>query len=93
MLNIEYNIKHITLTINQKFYPRKTIKININHTLITTTKKNIRNYISNKSTNIQKYPISNPINYNPISAPTISNNSQNPTFPTNITFIQIKFPY
>lgn len=92
VLDIGCNVGHITLTIGQRFYPRKAVGIDIDHTLIAAARKNIRNYMSNKSTDVQKYPVSNPVNYGPISAPAVSKNSQSPAFPANVAFMQVKFP-
>lgn len=88
VLDIGCNVGHMTLTIGQRFYPRKVVGIDIDHTLIAAARKNIRNHMSNKSTDVQKYPLSNPVNYGPISAPAVSNNSQSPAFPANVAFMQ-----
>lgn len=93
VLDIGCNVGHVTLTIGQRFYPRKVVGIDIDHTLIASARKNIRNYMSNKAVDVQKYPVSNPVNYGPISAPAVSSSSQCPTFPANVAFMQVEFIY
>ncbi|XP_061163161.1 probable RNA methyltransferase Y17G7B.18 [Saccostrea echinata] len=88
VLDIGCNVGHVTLTIGKRFHPRKVVGIDIDHTLIAAARKNIRNYMSNKSTEVQKYPLSVPINYGPIAAPAVSHNSQNPGFPANVAFMK-----
>ncbi|XP_062610547.1 probable RNA methyltransferase Y17G7B.18 [Saccostrea cucullata] len=88
VLDIGCNVGHVTLTIGKRFHPRKVVGIDIDHTLIAAARKNIRNYMSSKSADVQKYPLSVPINYGPIAAPAVSQKTQSPGFPANVAFMR-----
>jgi 7SK snRNA methylphosphate capping enzyme len=90
VLDIGCNVGHITLAIGKRFHPRKIVGIDIDRTLVTAARKNIRNYISHKSADVQKYPLSNPVNYGPIAAPSVSDSTRSSDFPANVAFMQVK---
>ncbi|CAG2185797.1 BCDIN3 [Mytilus edulis] len=88
VLDIGCNVGHLTLSIARDFNPTKIVGVDIDRTLITAARKNIRHYITSRQTDSKSFPVSNSINYGPILAPPVVGNSPKDGFPYNITFTQ-----
>ena len=89
ILDIGCNVGHLTLSLARDYKPSKVVGLDVDRTLISAARKNIRHYISTKKSSEKTFPVSNLINYGPISAPPVTVSSQRQEFPYNIAFIQV----
>lgn len=86
ILDIGCNVGHLTLSLARDFNPSKVVGVDIDKTLISAARKNIRHYISTKKSDAKAFPVSNLVNFGPISAPPVVERKQG--FPYNIAFTQ-----
>lgn len=90
VLDIGCNVGHLTLSIAREFLPSKIVGIDIDHKLIQAARKNVRYYMSSEVTDMNKFPVSNMVNYGPIEAPPVGQ-QDTPHFPNNVHFMQGNF--
>ena len=91
ILDIGCNVGHLTLAIGRDYSPSRIVGMDIDGTLISAARKNIRHYLSNQSKESEKFPASNSLNYGPIAAPPVCDPNVN-KFPKNVAFVQVNIP-
>ena len=99
VLDLGCNVGHITLTIARDFNPHVIMGIDIDTALIKAAKNNLRYYVQNqvsvpgtsrKGTN---FPVSFSVTSGPLAAPVVQGSEENPSFPHNVIFKQVKKYY
>ena len=88
VLDIGCNVGHVTLHIAQKFKPRSIVGTDIDPSLISVARKNIRHYVSTESDESKKFPESMIRCFGPIKAPKIPQTPNN-VFPNNVSFVTV----
>ncbi|XP_066584215.1 7SK snRNA methylphosphate capping enzyme-like [Prorops nasuta] len=101
VLDIGCNIGHITLSVARDFLARTVTGIDIDRTLISIARQNVKHYVncvqspaSNDDTvdlrdsDANFFPMSMPINYGPVDVPGFTKNKKHKSFPYNVTFVQ-----
>ena len=91
VLDIGCNVGHVTLAIARDLAPRRIVGIDIDPSLISAAKNNVRHYLSSKVTNTKKFPSSMMSCYGPIAAPPVSETvvGDVPAFPNNVAFVTV----
>ena len=91
VLDIGCNVGNLTLSLAKEYHPSKIVGIDIDPKLISLARKNIRLFLSSNVTDPSKFPISNVLNYGPITAPPVSQKelSRHGNFPHNVLFMQV----
>ena len=89
VLDIGCNAGHLTLAVARKFSPRRIVGMDIDGKLIGMARKNIRHYMSSCQKNVSKFPASLPLCYGPLAAPAVPSVGQSPSFPNNVSFLQV----
>lgn len=88
VLDIGCNVGHLTLAVARNFCPKKIVGMDIDGSLISAARKNIRHYLSTHDMSPCKYPVSNTLSFGPIAAPPLAKSNGNPQFPNNVVFLQ-----
>lgn len=85
VLDVGCNSGHVALAIARDFGPSRVVGIDIDKSLITVARNNIKHYV-NCGREDKFFPVSMPIVYGPIDIPGVS---QDKAFPHNISFVQV----
>lgn len=92
VLDIGANVGHLTLTVAKELKPSRIVGLDIDPNLVSCARKNIRHYLSKERSSTEKnFPISNHVNYGPISAPPVHGTNEHPRFPNNVAFFQVLY--
>lgn len=90
VLDIGCNIGHITLSIARDFSPKKIIGLDIDYRLVKIAKKNVFHYLRDDDKDGgNRFPVSLPICYGPITTAAVLKGDNSPKFPNNSFFIQV----
>lgn len=91
VLDIGCNVGQVTMKIAQNFHPKKIIGIDIDQSLIKVAKKNVRQIVTKKTIEKEKFPLSLPVLYGQFdSLPNVDDETVN-DFPNNVNFVQVNY--
>lgn len=88
VLDIGCNVGHLTLAVARNFGPKKIVGMDIDGSLISAARKNVRHYLSTHDLSPSKYPVSNTLSFGPIAAPPLVKSNETPQFPNNVVFLK-----
>ena len=88
VLDIGCNVGHVTLYVAQNFKPRNIVGTDIDPSLISAARTNIRHYMAVESEESQNFPESMKRCFGPVLAPKIPQTSTN-VFPNNVSFVTV----
>ena len=89
VLDIGCNVGHITLSIAKDLGPKRVVGMDIDTSLISAAKRNIRHYLTTKVTSTQKFPSSLIASFGPIAAPPVKEADDPVIFPNNVMFCTV----
>ena len=89
VLDIGCNVGHITLAIAEQFKPHKIQGIDIDGSLITAARQNIRYKLSARRKDSSRFPSVFEMTKGPLEAHPLTGSSNN--FPNNVLFVQVNY--
>ncbi|ESO82621.1 hypothetical protein LOTGIDRAFT_109009 [Lottia gigantea] len=90
VLDIGCNVGHLTILVAKKLSPKMIVGIDIDSSLISAARKNIRYYVEAQEKEKPVFPVSNNVVFGPMEAPPLikCSRSESSIFPQNIVFKQ-----
>ncbi|GAB6019113.1 hypothetical protein CHUAL_000734 [Chamberlinius hualienensis] len=91
VLDVGCNVGHVTFCVARDYEPSKIVGIDIDAGLIKIARRNVVHYLQSTDDSGLPFPISLTICHGPITAPPIGSETNKPTFPNNVCFVQCDY--